>query len=353
MLSAFKNFFVTFLIAALVFGAGAYFAAQFLTDTITGIFDAEASELDEILNPSQNPTPSVTEPVDPSAGTQTPAEELEGGNSMNNKVTIIGAGSVGATVAYTLVAMGSVSEIVLIDVKESKAQGEALDIKQATPYLSPVKIYSGTYEDAAGSDIVIITSGVGRKPGQSRIDLTQTNVNILKEIAPNIVKYVPDALYLLVANPVDVLVYVFCQLTGVPKNRVIGTGTTLDSIRLRTRLSELYSVNQKQVHAYVLGEHGDSSFVAWSTADISGIPLSEYENTITDKSDVKVTPYVREEVEQYVKKSGGQIIAGKGATFYGIAACVAQIVNSIYSQRGQQYATRTKQSLPPVGKGFR
>lgn len=250
---------------------------------------------------------------------------------MNNKVTIIGAGSVGATVAYTLVAMGSVSEIVLIDVKESKAQGEALDIKQATPYLSPVKIYSGTYEDAAGSDIVIITSGVGRKPGQSRIDLTQTNVNILKEIAPNIVKYVPDALYLLVANPVDVLVYVFCQLTGVPKNRVIGTGTTLDSIRLRTRLSELYSVNQKQVHAYVLGEHGDSSFVAWSAADISGIPLAQYESTITDKSDVKVTPYTREEVEQYVKKSGGQIIAGKGATFYGVAACVAQIINSIYS----------------------
>ncbi len=250
---------------------------------------------------------------------------------MNNKVAIIGAGSVGATVAYTLVAMGSVAEIVLIDVNEPKAQGEALDIRQATPYLSPVKIYCGSYEDAAGSDIVIITSGVGRKPGQSRIDLTQTNVNILKSIAPQIVKYVPDALYLFVANPVDVLTYVFCKITGVPKNRVIGTGTTLDSIRLRTRLSELYSVNQKQVHAYVLGEHGDSSFVAWSTADISGIPLSQYENTITDKSQVKVTAYDREEVEQYVKKSGGQIIAGKGATFYGIAACVAQIVNSIYS----------------------
>ena len=224
-----------------------------------------------------------------------------------------------------------IAEIVLIDVNEPKAQGEALDIRQATPYLSPVKIYCGSYEDAAGSDIVIITSGVGRKPGQSRIDLTQTNVNILKSIAPQIVKYVPDALYLFVANPVDILTYVFCKITGVPKNRVIGTGTTLDSIRLRTRLSELYSVNQKQVHAYVLGEHGDSSFVAWSTADISGIPLSEFENTLTDKSEVKVTPYLREEVEQYVKKSGGQIIAGKGATFYGIAACVAQIVNSIYS----------------------
>ena len=250
---------------------------------------------------------------------------------MNNKVTIIGAGSVGATVAYTLVATGSVAEIVLIDVNEAKAKGEAMDILQATPYLSPAKIYYGTYEDAVGSDIVVVTSGVGRKPGQSRIDLTQINVNILKSIAPQIVKYAPDALYLFVANPVDVLTYVFCKITGIPKNHVIGSGTTLDSIRLRTRLSELYSVNQQQVHAYVLGEHGDSSFVAWSTADISGIPLDEYENTMTDKEALKVLPYDREEVEQYVKKSGGQIIAGKGATFYGIAASVTRIINAIYS----------------------
>ena len=250
---------------------------------------------------------------------------------MNNKVTIIGAGSVGATIAYTLVATGSVAEIVLIDVNKPKAEGEALDILQSTPYLHPTKIYSGDYEDAAGSDVVIVTSGVGRKPGQSRIDLTQTNVNILKSIAPEIVKHAPDAIYLFVANPVDVLTYVFCQITGIPKSRVIGTGTTLDSIRLRTRLSELYSVNQKQVHAYVLGEHGDTSFVAWSTADISGIPLDQYEQTISQKGALEVTPYDREEVATFVRKSGGQIIAGKGATFYGIAACVGQIVNSIYS----------------------
>ena len=250
---------------------------------------------------------------------------------MNNKVTIIGAGSVGATIAYTLVATGSVAEIVLIDVNKPTAEGEALDILQSTPYLHPTKIYSGDYEDAAGSDVVIVTSGVGRKPGQSRIDLTQTNVNILKSIAPEIVKHAPDAIYLFVANPVDVLTYVFCQITGIPKSRVIGTGTTLDSIRLRARLSELYSVNQKQVHAYVLGEHGDTSFVAWSTADISGIPLDQYEQTISQKGALEVTPYDREEVATFVRKSGGQIIAGKGATFYGIAACVGQIVNSIYS----------------------
>ena len=250
---------------------------------------------------------------------------------MNNKVTIIGAGSVGATIAYTLVANGPVSEIVLIDVNEAKATAEALDIRQATPFLTSSKVYEGTYEDAVGSDIVIITSGVGRKPGQSRIDLTQTNVNILKSIAPQIVKYVPDAIYLLVANPVDILTYVFCKLTGVPKHRVIGSGTSLDTIRLRTRLSELYAVNQKQVHAYVLGEHGDSSFVAWTAADISGIPLTEYETSVTNKDALTLTPYTHEEVEEYVKKSGGKIIAGKGATFYGIAASVCHIIKNIYS----------------------
>ena len=250
---------------------------------------------------------------------------------MNSKVTIIGAGSVGATIAYTLVANGPVSEIVLIDIAGDKANAEALDMRQATPYLNSAKIYAGTYEDAKGSDIVIITSGVGRKPGQSRIDLTQTNVNILKTIAPEIVKHVPNAIYLLVANPVDVLTYVFCKITGVPKNRVIGSGTSLDTIRLRTRLSQLYSVNQKQVHAYVLGEHGDSSVVAWSSARISGVALEDYEAAMTEKNALTITPYTHEEVEEYVKKSGGKIIAGKGATFYGIAASVCRIVEDIYA----------------------
>ena len=250
---------------------------------------------------------------------------------MNNKVTIIGVGSVGATIAYTLVASSSVSQIVLIDVNSEKAESEAMDIKQATPFLSPANIYEGEYPDAAGSDIVIITSGVGRKPGQSRIDLAQTNVNIIAQIAPQIVKYAPDAIYLMVANPVDVLTYVFEKISGLPKGQVIGSGTILDTIRLRTRLSELYSINQKQVHAYVLGEHGDSSFVAWSTANIAGIPLKEYSDAMVDTKVLPISPYSREEVEEYVKKSGGKIIAGKGATFYGIAASVTNIVNSLYS----------------------
>lgn len=250
---------------------------------------------------------------------------------MNNKITIIGAGSVGATIAYTLVVDSPVSEIVLIDVKREKALGEALDIKQATPFLSSTNVYEGSYEDAAGSDIVIVTSGIGRKPGQSRIDLAQTNVDIIKSIAPEIVKHAPNAIYIIVANPVDVLTYVFCKVTGLPKSKVLGSGTILDTIRLRTRLSELYSINQKQVHAYVLGEHGDTSFVAWSTADITGIPLDDYDDALTDKTILHITPYERADVEEYVRKSGGKIIAGKGATFYGIAASVCHIIKSIYS----------------------
>ena len=249
---------------------------------------------------------------------------------MTNKVTIIGAGWVGASIAYTLVVNSPVSEIVLIDIKEEKAIGEALDIKQATPFLSPTKVYAGSYEDAKDSEIVIITSGYGRKPGQTRLDLAQTNVDVLKDITPKIVKYAPNAIYIIVANPVDVLTYVFTKISGLPKEHVIGSGTILDTIRLRTRLSELYSINQKQVHAYVLGEHGDSSFVAWSAADITGIPLSEYDAAKTNKA-VPVKPYTKEEVEEYVRKSGGKIIACKGATFYGIAASVCQIIKSLYS----------------------
>lgn len=250
---------------------------------------------------------------------------------MANKVTIIGAGSVGATIAYTLVVNSPVSEIVLIDINEGKAVGEALDIKQATPFLSPTQVYAGTYPDTVDSDIVVITSGIGRKPGQSRIDLAQTNVDVLKEITPKIVKYAPNAIYIIVANPVDILTYVFAKISGVPKNHIIGSGTILDTIRLRTRLSELYSINQKQAHAYVLGEHGDSSFVAWSTADITGIPLAEYDDAFTNKDSMLIQPYTHEEVEEYVRKSGGQIIARKGATFYGIAASVCQIIKHIYS----------------------
>lgn len=249
---------------------------------------------------------------------------------MENKVTIIGSGSVGATIAYTLTVKGMASEIVMIDINVEKSLGEALDIRQGTPFCAPVNIYAGSYEDAVNSDIVIITSGVARKPGQSRLDLAQTNVNIMKSVIPQITKYAPDAIYLLVANPVDVLTYQFSKYSGLPQNHVIGSGTLLDTARLRSRLAEYYHINQQNVHAYVLGEHGDSSFVPWSIANISNIPIDRYASCLDTKHGVLPT-LVHDDVEQYIRKSGGKIIARKGATFFAIAVSVTHLCKSIFS----------------------
>ena len=247
---------------------------------------------------------------------------------MKKKVTIIGAGSVGATTAFAILARGAASEVVLIDINTEKALGEALDIKQSTPFIDNCDIYAGSYEDAAGSDVVVITSGIGRKPGQTRLELVQTNVNIIRSISTEIVKYAPNAIYILVANPVDILTYAFLKYTGLPKNQVMGTGTVLDTIRLRTRLAEIYNVNKQQVHANVLGEHGDTSFVAWSTATIAGVPLDEYRQAIANPSFIP-TEYTREEVETYVKKSGGKIIARKGCTVYGIGMSSTHLIKTL------------------------
>ena len=193
-----------------------------------------------------------------------------------NKITIIGTGSVGATIAYTLNTMGIASEIVLIDINTEKALGEALDIRQGNSFFGGnCSIYAGDYCDAAGSNIVILTSGIARKPGQTRLELAQTNVNITKSILPQITKYAPNAIYIIVSNPVDILTYVFFKQSGLPANHIIGSGTVLDTSRLRARLSEYYNINQTNVHAYVFGEHGDSSFVPWSVANISGVPIKD------------------------------------------------------------------------------
>ena len=244
---------------------------------------------------------------------------------MQKKVTIIGAGSVGATTAFALLARGAASEVVLIDVNTDKALGEALDIKQATPFIDNCDIYAGSYADAVDSDVVIITSGIGRRPGQSRLELVQTNIGIIKQISTEIVKVAPKAIYILVANPVDILTYAFLKYTGLPKNQVFGTGTVLDTIRLRTRLAEIYNVNKQQVHANVLGEHGDTSFVAWSTATIAGVPLTEYRDAIASAYSIP-KEYSREDVETYVRKSGGKIISRKGCTVYGIGMTSTHIV---------------------------
>ncbi len=240
-----------------------------------------------------------------------------------NKITVIGSGNVGSTIAYTLTIMGLASEIVMIDVNKEKSLGEALDIRQGIPFCNPASVYAGNYEDAKGSDIVVITSGMARKAGQSRLDLAQTNVDIIKEIADQIVPVAPEATYVIVSNPVDILTYVFLKHTGLPQERVIGSGTILDTARLRARVAEYYSVNQKNVHAYVLGEHGDSSFVPWSIANISNVPVESYRNAILNA--VEYPEFNREEVENYVRKSGGRVIQRKGATFYAVSVSVCHV----------------------------
>lgn len=246
-----------------------------------------------------------------------------------NKITVIGSGNVGSTIAYTLTIMGIASEIVMIDVNEEKSLGEALDIRQGVSFCSPTTVYAGSYVDAADSDIVVITSGMARKPGQSRLDLAQANVDIIKSIADKIVPVAPNATYVIVSNPVDVLTYVFLKHTGLPQERVIGSGTVLDTARLRSRISEYYSVNQKNVHAYVLGEHGDSSFVPWSLANISNVPVESFKDAIQTKEDYP--EFVLSEVEEYMRKSGARIIQRKGATFYAVSISVCHICKCILS----------------------
>ncbi len=241
-----------------------------------------------------------------------------------NKISIIGTGSVGSTIAYSLAILGMASEIVMIDINSEKALGEALDIRQGTPFCSPCSIYAGSYPDAAGSNIVILTSGIARKPGQSRLELAQTNVNITKSIIPEITKHAPDATYIIVSNPVDILTYTFHKFSDLPENRIIGSGTILDTARLRARLSEYYNISQSNVHAYVFGEHGDSSFIPWSVANISNVPISKC-NELISLPGMESPSLNFDEIEQYVRKSGGRVIARKGATFYAVSISVCHI----------------------------
>ena len=245
-----------------------------------------------------------------------------------NKISIIGTGSVGSTIAYSIAMLGMASEIVMIDINNEKALGEALDIRQGTPFCAPCSIYAGSYPDAVDSNIVILTSGVARKPGQSRLELAQINVNITKSIIPEITKYALDATYIIVSNPVDVLTYAFHKLSGLPENRIIGSGTILDTARLRARLSEYYGISQSNVHAYVFGEHGDSSFIPWSVANISNVPIKECQTVFHgDKLENPVLDL--KEIEDYVRKSGARVIARKGATFYAVSMSVCHICKCI------------------------
>ena len=249
---------------------------------------------------------------------------------MSSKITIIGAGSVGATIAYTLSNEDIASEIVMIDINKQKAEGEVMDIIQGTSFRDPISIIAGDYEDAKDSDIVIITSGIARKPGQSRLELAQTNVNIMKSIAPQIAAVAPNALYVIVSNPVDIMTYVFTKISGIPENQVMGSGTILDTARLRCGISEHFDIAQKNVHAYVFGEHGDTSFIPWSCARVSAVSVDQFaESMMAIGKDV--TPIDKDDMIDYVRKSGGKVIANKGATFYAVSVSVVKLCKKLLS----------------------
>lgn len=243
------------------------------------------------------------------------------------KITILGAGNVGASIAYTLTMDGMASEIVLVDINRDKAKGEAMDIIQGTAYCPPVNIYAGEYSDTVDSDIVIVTLGMARKPGQSRIDLAQGNVNIIKSVMKEMIKYAPDSVYVVVSNPVDIITYTIIK-SGIPESHVLGTGTLLDSSRLRSRLAKHVGLNPKNIHAYVFGEHGDTAMIPWSLTSIAGMPMNSYCQNICQKHNACGKEELKD-IETDVRTSGAKVIGFKGATYYAIALATRHVCQCI------------------------
>ena len=242
------------------------------------------------------------------------------------KIAIIGAGKVGSTFAFSLLISGIAREIVLIDKNESLAIGECMDLNHAISFVHPTKIYAGGYEGCKDADIVVITAGANQKPDQTRTDLVQKNVEIFKEIIPSIIRYTTTAILLVVTNPVDILTYVTLKLSGFPPNKVIGSGTVLDTARLKYMISEYAKVDTANIHAYIIGEHGDTELPVWSNATIGGMDVQKY------CSDYAQLGNVKEELKELFEKvtnSAYEIIKLKGATNYSIALALVKITRSI------------------------
>ena len=242
------------------------------------------------------------------------------------KVSIVGTGNVGSTFAYALMMRGAAREIALIDRKEERRNGEAMDLNHGASFVPPVFITSGGYETAGGSDIVVITAGARQKPGQTRMDLVKTNTEIFKNIVPEIQKYAPDAIFLIVSNPMDILTYVTLKISGLPHRKVIGSGTVLDSSRLRYLISDHCHVDPRNVHAYIIGEHGDSELAVWSHANIAGMVLAEYCPICNSNCNYKEE---LSNIFESVKNSAYEIIKAKGSTYYAIGLALVKTVEAI------------------------
>ncbi len=248
-------------------------------------------------------------------------------DKLSLKVCIVGAGQVGATFAYALLIRGLASEIVLIDKNEELAQGQAEDISHGLPYVSRAAyVRAGDYSECENADIVVITAGAAQKPGETRMDLTKKNVDIYSQIVPSITEYTKDAVLIVVSNPVDVLTYAAVKFSDLPANRVIGSGTTLDSARFRYLLSRHCGVDSRNVHAYILGEHGDSEVAAWSLVQIGGVMLEDYCQFCKKQCDASF----KENLFNQVKNAAYHLIEKKGATYHAIGLATVTIVEAIF-----------------------
>jgi L-lactate dehydrogenase len=244
------------------------------------------------------------------------------------KVGIIGAGVVGAATAYAIVMRGVAREIVLVDLNKERAQAEAADILHAVPFAHPVRVSAGDYPQLAGSRVVIITAGAAQKPGETRLELLSRNAAIFQQIVPRVIEAARDAILLIATNPVDVLTHLAADIAdgyGIHRSRVIGSGTTLDTARFRALLGQHLGIDAPHVHAYVLGEHGDSEIFPWSLVTIGGVPLDEF----CRQWDICTDEAVRAEIEARVRGAAYTIIAGKGSTSFGIGSALTRIVEVI------------------------
>ena len=241
------------------------------------------------------------------------------------RVAIVGVGNVGATFAYALLLSGLASEIVLIDQNRARAEGEAMDLNHAVPFASPAHVWAGDYTDCAGAAVTVITAGAAQKPGETRLDLVKKNAGIFRQIVPQIARHNPDGIILVTTNPVDVLAYVAWKLSGLPAQRVIGSGTILDTARFRYLLSQHYSVDPRSVHALIIGEHGDSEVPVWSLANIAGMRLKDF----CCFQDVMYDQAKLDDIFRETRDAAYHIIERKGATYYAIGAGLVRVVEAI------------------------
>lgn len=253
------------------------------------------------------------------------------------KVGIIGAGSVGSATAFALIMGGVARKVVLIDANEKKAEAEAMDLAHAAPFAFANKVKAGTYDDLKGCEIVIVTAGANQRPGETRIDLLGRNVKIFESIIPQIAKAAPDTTLIITANPADIMTEVALKLSGFPKERVIGSGTVLDTARFRTLLGYHLGISPQSIHANVLGEHGDSEVLVWSASDAGTVSLDK----MAEEIGKPFTKEVKDEIDDGVRNAAYKIIDGKGATFYGIAGALCRICRAITNN---EYAILTVSS---------